>query len=288
MNFKTAPPTPPLPLLRPMEIGELLDEAFDLYKKNFRLFFGIAVLVSVPFSVLSLLFLNDISRAWAMRIANDFASLVSFSALVRAALSRRLARPITILGAYRQILARVPWVFAGAIIYGLAFSVGLVLFVFPGIVVALWGGLLLLPVILTENRGWSGVVKRPRQLAEGNLWRLFFAGLGLLLIWLIVMGVLAGFLALVVATVGFDPTRTVGLTSGVGRVMLGAYVLAAAVVQSAWIPILTTTQALIYLDLRIRREAYDVELLTTAVEARVAAARAAVPPIGPLPDQVSP
>src|SRR5262249_19227629 len=41
-----------------------------------------------------------------------------------------------------------------------------------------------------------------------------------------------------------------------------------AVIQSAWLPVLATAQLLLYLDLRIRREAYDLELLTEAVEAR--------------------
>ena len=37
-----------LPILRPLEILELLDESFDVYKRHFRLFFGIAVLVNTP------------------------------------------------------------------------------------------------------------------------------------------------------------------------------------------------------------------------------------------------
>jgi hypothetical protein len=43
---------------------------------------------------------------------------------------------------------------------------------------------------------------------------------------------------------------------------------------AAWSPVFAAAPLLAYLDLRIRREAFDLELLTTAVEARVSAAQA--------------
>src|SRR5438046_4808811 len=41
-------------LLRPLEIGDLLDEAFDLYRRNFRLFFGIMVILDLPITLLQI------------------------------------------------------------------------------------------------------------------------------------------------------------------------------------------------------------------------------------------
>jgi len=45
--------------------------------------------------------------------------------------------------------------------------------------------------------------------------------------------------------------------------------------QSAWTPALAAAQYLMYVDLRIRREAYDLELLAGAVEGRVEQERGA-------------
>jgi hypothetical protein len=69
------------------------------------------------------------------------------------------------------------------------------------------------------------------------------------------------------------------------EILLGAVVMLVTVLfQSAWTPVLAAAQLLMYLDLRIRREAYDLELLVAAVEARQSAeksaATAGVPALG--------
>src|SRR5439155_9386454 len=89
-------PYQPLPLLRPLEILELLDESFDLYKRNFRLFFGIAVLVNTPVSLLGLAARGSIPTAVGIRILASLISLLTMTALTRAALDRILGRPMTI------------------------------------------------------------------------------------------------------------------------------------------------------------------------------------------------
>jgi hypothetical protein len=45
--------------------------------------------------------------------------------------------------------------------------------------------------------------------------------------------------------------------------------------QSAWTPLLIITQTLLYVDLRVRKESYDLELVTESLEARAAARAAA-------------
>jgi hypothetical protein len=267
-----------------MEVGELLDEAFDLYKKNFRLFFGIAVLVNVPVSLLVLVFPYGSLAMWAVRIASVCVSFITMSALTDAALSRLLTRETTIAASYRHGLRRLFWVLAGMTIYAVAAGIGLILFVFPGMVVSLWW-LLLIPVIMVENRGWFGLLKRPRQLAAGNLWRLFFLALGLGLLALIVSGVLGALVVLIATTGGIDLQHPPDLSSGTGVLIWAGYLFVSALANSAWAPAVTTAQLLAYLDLRIRREAYDIELLTQAVEERVQAAKDPASLITPLPGQ---
>ena len=43
----------PAPLrLRPLEVGDLLDETFRMYRRHFFLFAGISVILSIPLWVL--------------------------------------------------------------------------------------------------------------------------------------------------------------------------------------------------------------------------------------------
>lgn len=266
-------PTSPLPLLRPMEIGELLDEAFDLYKRNFGLLFGIAALLSVPLNVIVVATPDTSGGRQVVNVLSILAGLVTTGALVHAAMERLLGRPITIAAAYRQGLRRFLRLLSGGIIYGLAAFAGLILLVIPGLIVILWS-LLLTPVVMVENRGGIGALERARQIAAGNLWRLFILALGLLLVffpvWSVVgaaIGVIAGLQAAV------PPERT-----SAGTVLIEAGVmLVVAVIQSAWAPVLSTAQLMMYLDLRMRREAYDLELITASVEARAERARRSVP-----------
>ncbi len=293
MSFKAAAnrlaPSPdrPLPLLRPMEVSELLDEAFDLYKKNFRLLFGITVLVNVPINLLVLVFPYNSPGMWVVRITGFFVNLITWTALTRAALDRLLNRETTITTAYQHAMRRLFWVLAGVLIYTLAGAVGTLLFVVPGVFVVLWS-LLLLPVIVVENPGWTGLLRRPRQLAAGSVGRLFSLALGLVFLGFILGSVLGAIVVLMAATGGIDLQHPPDLSSGTGVVIWAAYLLVSALVQSAWAPVLAIAQLLLYLDLRIRREAFDLELLATAVEARVAAARSPAPTGAPLPGQVGP
>src|SRR5205085_2037686 len=94
MSFRAADKTlahsPALPLLRPMEVGELLDEAFDLYKKNFRLLFGIAVLLTVPIGMLFVAAPVNSDWRFAVNVVNYLAASVTSCALTYAAMERYL------------------------------------------------------------------------------------------------------------------------------------------------------------------------------------------------------
>src|SRR6266542_2373819 len=106
MTTRPVPPPRLPPLLRPMEIGELLDEAFELYRRNFRLFFGITVLLDLPITMLQLRFAGPRGAiSWADGLALA-ASFVTVAALTLAAWDRVQGRETTILRAYRQVLRR--------------------------------------------------------------------------------------------------------------------------------------------------------------------------------------
>ncbi len=268
---------PPLPRLRLMEVGEVLDEAFDLYKKNFRLFFGLAVLLNT-FSAVIVLATPE--QGAARLVANLFSfltTLITAGALTDAALARIMGRQTTLGAAYRQGLRNSMRLLLGAIVYGLAMAGGLILFLVPGFFVILWA-LLLPPVVVVEKRTGIAALTRARQLAAGNVWRLFFLGLGLFLVSMVLGMVLVTLLGMVYGFTGTSPDAPLGPSDTRTMLLRAAVILVASFMQAGWTPVFLTAQLLTYLDLRVRREAYDLELLTAAVEARAAVIRTLASP----------
>jgi hypothetical protein len=119
---------------------------------------------------------------------------------------------------------------------------------------------LAVPTLMLEPVGVFGALGRAVRLTRGQFWRL----LGLLLLVSLVVGVAGGILRLpftIVAQVFLTTSGGDGhglllylLVTGVGTV------ISSAVVQ----PFVAAVSALLYVDQRIRKEAYDVELLGRA------------------------
>src|SRR5262249_34254374 len=89
-----------------------------------------------------------------------------------------------------------------------------------------------------------------------------------------------GLAALIYPLTGTNPLIPPDRSNQVATLIYAGVLLADAVIRSAWVPIVWIVQLMAYLDLRVRREAYDLELLTAAVEARAAARQASQPPGG--------
>lgn len=278
-----------------MEVGELLDEAFDLYRRNFRLLLGVMVLLDLPITLLQIRFSNPATGfSWADGLAGMVAP-VTFCALTVAAAERLMGREVTIVGTYRLALRHLGRLFLGVLVVLLAFLGAVMLLILPGalltpvspvagglvlalgIMVALlpstflmlWA-MLVIPVIVMEGRG-AGALSRARQLAQGNLWRLFFVHLGLMLVVLLYMLVLGALAALAYSVTRVNPLLPPDRGDPQEVVVYSAMLLLDAVLQYSWLPVATNAMLLAYLDLRVRREALDLDLLASGVEARIAA-----------------
>ena len=118
---------------------------------------------------------------------------------------------------------------------------------------------LAVPALMLEPVGVFGALRRAVALTRGQFWRL----LGLLLLVSLVVGVAGAVLRL-----PFSLVAQVALTTDSGGHGLLIYLLvtgAATVISAALMqPFVAAVSALLYLDQRIRKEAYDVELLGRA------------------------
>jgi hypothetical protein len=195
---------------------------------------------------------------------------VQTTALVHATSSRYLGKELTLGEAFRLGLGSAPRVIlAGLAIFLMFIVLCMVLVVLmvvsrQGLVVAgivllglvgtvfLFASTLVTPVVATlENLGPISAIRRAWSLSSGNRWRIL--GLQLLLV------VINAVLSVIVSTI-----FVTSLISD-AAVRTALQQVTNAVVTILWAPVEWGTFAILYYDLRVRREAFDLQLAAEAL-----------------------
>ena len=291
------------PQLRPLGVGDIVDRVFALYRSRPLLYLVIAavpylifiLMIAVATFALSGTFvglaqlMSTLATGDVPDPAQFATAIVSFSgfvlfvvvaavlilstqttSLVYAMSARYLGRPITLGEALRAGLRAAPrvigtglvifltlvvlWVVLAAV---MAVSQQLIVVV-VGALVGLFGTFYLLastltaPVVATlEGVGPLTAIRRSWSLSTGNRWRI----LGLQLLLLVINGVISAIVsAIFVSTLIGDATlRTV------------AQQLVNAATTILWAPVEWGTFAILYYDLRVRHEAFDLQLAAEAL-----------------------
>jgi hypothetical protein len=282
---------------RPLSFGDLFDEVFSLYRQNFLLFVGITGVVYIPFEVLSqLLTPHPLERPFTPEQAAGatntllaggllllVAALLSQAALTKAIGERYLGQPTSVATAYGFALQRFFPFLGTLILMGLAFLaaifaaailgfvLGLILFwlaipimLLPIIITAIWLAFVF-PVFVVENRAFFDAMGRSRELAKGNWRRIFLVWLIVILLSLIVGSALALFS---VALFGPFPT---GLQAVLAGIITG-------LAEALAVPIGLTAFVLLYFDIRVRKEGFDLHILAQEMAARSGTAPITPPP----------
>ncbi|KGM09494.1 DUF7544 domain-containing protein [Cellulomonas carbonis] len=148
---------------------------------------------------------------------------------------------------------------------GAAIAVGL-LGGLVGVVVAVWLSIRLLlvpPALVLEGAGVVDTVKRAWRLTRGSFWRL----LGIYLLATVVVGLVTQIVAVPAAVISLlvfpDPTSA-------GYIFVTT--IGTGIAQTITTVFIASVVALLYIDLRIRREGLDVELARAAEAAAEAGA----------------
>jgi hypothetical protein len=257
--------------LRPLEIGDLLDETFRMYRRHFLLFAGLSVLLSIPSAALSGFFsfalLNGLlQQTNAVEGPNfNFNFLVPtlvaavivllvtlvllpffYGAVTFAACESALGRPVTAGG----ILGGVMRHYFQLLGYWLLVGLMLILFCLLPLWLWIWvGWVAVMPIMFIENLGLGAAMSRSRRLVEGRWWRTFLI---VFLIFIIIEAVrvaLGAFIAI-----------GQGLLQIVVSPLIVVWISGATsvIVDSLVNPVFQIAVVLIYFDLRVRREALDL------------------------------
>jgi hypothetical protein len=255
--------------LQPLTTGQLLDRTFQLYRKNFVLFCGIAALphaIYLMFGVFAASMPQFVSAAdpgagigamigsviilVAALFAYIFTIGLSQAAITLAVSDVYLDRPVTIGSAYRRT-SRHFLRYLGIIMgVGLLVGIGIVLLIIPGIYFMVTYALSI-TVAAIENVGFGQATQRSKDLVKGSRGRI-----GVIFLLSFILAYTVTFALLIPATIA-------GVALSTTMPIIGAFItnLAQFISSSVVAPISLIAFTLAYYDARVRKEAFDLHLL---------------------------
>lgn len=172
----------------------VLGEAWGLYKAHWRHLLTISFVVYLGVALLSVL-LSVILVNWLAGLLAAAVSIVALfwvqGALVKAVEDIRDGRADLSLGeTFQRVRPQLPAIIVGGILAGLGIVLGLILLIVPGLVLMTWW-VLIIPVIVLEQRSAGDAFGRSRELVRGYGWGVFGV-IVLTILVLIGFGILLG------------------------------------------------------------------------------------------------
>ena len=260
-----------VPHLRPLGIGEILDVALKIVWRNAGTLVRIVFFVVFPVQVLTTLIewsavpsgfdkgTGTVSGRDAATLAAGIgvsvlmqilAVVLASAACYRAIGSAYLGERTRWVDSLRFALSRLHSILWVLLLTALAVGIGWIFCVVPGVILGVYFSLAV-PVLLTERVKGRRALGRSRALVRRSWWRVFAVLLlGGILAWIVnlIVGGLVG------AVTSFNTTPT-DFVSAVGSVVSGT---AGQLVST---PLIAAFVTVLYFDLRVRKEAFDLQLL---------------------------
>ena len=261
-------------LLRPRTVGELLTDAFELYRRHWQNLFVIVAVIVIPLSFLQVL----VGEAWIRQgfteeelrngvevtvngafvgsvLASIVVALTSIlmwtiltGAITRAAAGTFLGRDLEIGESYRYGFARFWSIVLVGLLSGLAIAVGFILLIVPGFIVLTFLTCAI-PALVIEGKRGREALRRSWSLVRGRGWPVFGT--------------------IIVATIITSVVNSL-LTSPFGD-NWAARSIGASIASILTMPYMALVGVFIYLDMRVRKEQYSAaelerDLATTRPE----------------------
>jgi hypothetical protein len=247
-------------VLRPMGYADLVNEAFDLYKRNFVLFAGVPGVVYLPFSALMSCLSNDDTLNSIVALGLIGLVLAIHGAMVRAVTDRSLGVAASIRGVWGVLLRRLFPYFVTSTMAWVGLLVGFSLCWFPGFILSV-RTFFLWPVMMVEERYYLAAFQRSRELGAGQWGRIVVTAL---LIGLLTVLPIALLISMSGEPEPPPPAGSPALHLPDWGELTGNLIFGAILALGTPLP--TALGVLLYLDLRVRKEGFDVEWLSHQIE----------------------
>ena len=186
-----------------MAIGEVLSEAWALYRRFLWQFFLTAFVVFLVLDLVSALAAaaagDSSGAAFLWGLISLVVGIVGYfwvqGALVELVRDVRDGRADRTVGeTYRAVQPRLPALISAGLLAGLGILVGLVLLIVPGLfLLTIWS--MIVPAVVIEGRSAGESFSRSREIVRGNGWSVF----GLIFLTFLLVAVASGVIRLIFA-----------------------------------------------------------------------------------------
>jgi hypothetical protein len=252
-----SPELPAPPPLQPRSVADILETAFDLYKRHWVTLVQLVAYLIVPLTLLQYL-IGDllegedegsgvVAGSLLLLIASVFIGLLLTGAIAWAVAKILIGREPDISDCYRNGYRRIWSILLVAVLSALAIAAGFILLIIPGFIV-LTRLSVAIPAVVIEQRKGTDALGRSWNLVKGYGWPVFGA---LIVSWLI-----AGIVNGILTAIGGDNWFVSGIFAAIGSIITT--------------PFTALVVGLIYFDLRVRKENLDIATLEREVQAAAA------------------
>ena len=271
--------------LQPMSLVDILDGMFSLYRSHFRLFLGIVVVYLVLGFVTSLVSVFGAiaatpSTSIVIVVLTSIASVLMAywvgGGLAYASAQVYLSRDITSQDALQQAWRRfLPFLGSTFLYYLVVICLSITIIGIPfAIYFGFRWGLYTFPVLFEETTA-RNALRRSTELVKGTWWRVFGIMLAISLIALMIAFILQTSYAIIFSSLAggtgaedgnfLETLRLLFMPTpiDIGWVYYTIRALGSLVIAALTMPIGVIGYALLYFDLRIRKEAFDIEMQVT-------------------------
>ena len=247
--------------LRPRTATEIVDASFELLRRNYVTLITITALVRLPLLVVQIIAglasSDPLQRsqvapgglAFLLGVGQFLALVLANAAIIAVTSDSYLGKPVSVGDSWRRALASTGTLIYSTLSVRISYSLASILLIIPGIYVGA-RYVSVQAIVVLEKQSTRPAMKRGWMLGDGLVWHSFVA---MLLGW-VIYGALAGLLPF--AALFFGSFVPVFATPNVVTIIAG---LADVFVY----PIIGVTSTLVYYDLRIRKEALDLETMAS-------------------------
>ena len=270
--------------LRPLGLGDIFDEGFDLYKRNFVFLLLVTAAAVVPLDIL-LAFVNpllmrqiydlfnvsedaDATGLWLLSAGVKLAIFlplyaVALAPLVIAASARYLQREGGIWTTMQPVLCRLPGLLFCYLLTGIVLDMGIGLCLIGWPIAA--SLLLFTPqAFLLEKMGPGKAISRSISLINGYGGRIFSCLLMLgVLLWAVGLGIKLPLAFVFETALKLSPPlgSHIGGVSPQTSTLQVVSLLSGGLTHLLLFPFLVSVLTALYYDIRIRKEGFDIDLL---------------------------
>ena len=224
--------------LRARSVGEILDMAFQIYRSRWA-----AMATATGLFVFPLLLVQAVAPLEALPVLDALSNLfflAASAAVVVIASEAYMGRDIAPAQAVRMAGQRFFSVWGAAIFQGILVFLGLLLFIIPGII-AMALTFAMQQAVMIEGKTTNQAFERSRSLARGHFKHILGTSV---MVFVIVFAAMLGFGAVI--AFGVTDVRMSALLVNLGLIAIN--------------PLAAVVGTVLYYDLRIRKEAFDVEM----------------------------